>query len=414
MWMSVMVSSGFCAVCTIPGQGPRQRHVTGGIDSSGRAEEIGQGLRESIVKDLIRAHAGLLFAGVATFVMMGAGQALFGPALPVYGRSFSLTEGEAGLFVALLWVGCFLGVGLMYVWGAVIGPRHALAAMALGAGGLAASPVWGLTLAGGVVFGMGYGMATAVFNPRVMRAFGPTGPSMLSLLNATFGVGAIAAPLVFVWLGSDPAWSFGLVAVAILATWVFAGPAGRVGVAPLGEVKAFRPHWPILVFGMVAIGMEASLAGLGPTALIRAGIAEEQASKLLSAFFVVFLLARVGLIFIAHRVEPFLIFTAAVGSAAVFALGAVFLAPGPFFVAMGASTGVFFPGFYVTASGKMGEDIRVPPTIVASGLVGAISTPLILAPLSAVLGDRGFFLLVSGILVTVSLAALVSLRRMRV
>jgi MFS transporter, FHS family, glucose/mannose:H+ symporter len=366
------------------------------------------------VKDLIRAHAGLLFAGVATFVMMGAGQALFGPALPVYVRSFSLSEGEAGLFVALLWVGCFMGVGLMYRMGAVIGPRHALAAMALGAGGMAASPVWPLTLAGGVIFGAGYGMATAVFNPRVMRAFGSTGPSMLSLLNATFGVGAIAAPLVFVWLGSDPAWAFGLVAALLLATWVFSGPAGREGVAPQGEVKAFRPHWGILVFGSVAIGMEASLAGLGPTALIRTGIAEDRASELLSAFFVVFLLARVGLIFIAHRVQPFVLYTAAVGSAAIFALGAVFVAPGPFFVAMGASTGVFFPGFYVTAAGKMGEDIRVPPTIVASGLVGAISAPLILAPLSASLGERGFFVLVAGILVAVSLAALASLRRMRV
>ncbi len=366
------------------------------------------------MKDLIRAHAGLLFAGVATFVMMGAGQALFGPSLPVYVRDFSLTEGEAGLFVALLWVGCFLGVGLMYVHGASIGPRHALAAMALGVGGMAASPGWGLTLAGGVVFGIGYGMATAVFNPRVMRAFGVRGPSMLSLLNATFGVGAIAAPLAFVWLGSDPAWAFGAVAVALVAIWAFAGPAGREGVAPTGAVKAFRPHWPILGFGLVAIGMEASLAGLGPTALIRAGVAETRASELLSAFFVVFLLARAALIFIAHRVQPFVLYTASVVSAAVFALGAVFLSPSVFFVAMGASAGVFFPGFYVTAAGKMGEDIRVPPTIVASGLVGAITAPLILAPLGTGLGERGFFVLVAGILVAVSLAALLSLRRMKV
>lgn len=366
------------------------------------------------MNDLIRAHAGLLFAGVATFVMMGAGQALFGPALPVYVRDFSLSEGEAGLFVALLWGGCFLGVGLMYVHGARIGPRHTLVAMALGAGGMAASPLWGLTLVGGVVFGMGYGMATAVFNPRVMRAFGPTGPSMLSLLNATFGVGAIAAPLVFVWLGSDPARAFGVLAALLLGVWVLARPAGRAGVAPKGEVRPFRPHWGILGFGMVAIGIEVSLAGLGPTALIRTGIAEERASELLSAFFVVFLLARVGLIFIAHRVEPFVLFTCAVGSAAVFALGAVFLSPGLFFVAMGASTGVFFPGYYVTAAGKMGEDIRVPPTIVAAGLVGAIAAPLLLAPLSAGLGARGFFVLVAGILVALGVAGLVNLRRMRV
>lgn len=366
------------------------------------------------MKDLIRAHAGLLIAGVATFVMMGAGQALYGPALPVYVRDFSLTEGEAGLFVALLWVGCFLGVAVMYLKGALIGPRHTLVVMAAGTGIMAAGPNWWLTLAGGVLFGVGYGMATAVFNPRVMRAFGAAGPSMLSLLNATFGVGAIAAPLAFVWLGSDPAWAFGIVAVAILGIWVFAGPAGREAAAPAGEVKAFRPHWPILGFGLVAIGMEASLAGLGPTALIQAGVEEHLASQLLSAFFVVFLLARVALIFVAHRVEPFVLYTVAVGSAALFALGAVFVSPAYFFVAMGASAGVFFPGFYVTASCKMGEDLRVPPTIVASGLVGAICTPLILAPLSAQMGERGFFVLASVILVAVSLAALLSLRRMKV
>lgn len=366
------------------------------------------------MKDLIRAHAGLLFAGVATFVLMGAGQALFGPALPVYVRDFALTEGEAGLFVALLWVGCFVGVGFMFFRGALVGPRHTLAVMAAGTGLMALGVNWWVTLAGGVIFGMGYGMATAVFNPRVMRAFGAKGPSMLSLLNATFGVGAIAAPLVFVWLGSDPAWAFGIVALVLAAIWLGAGAAGREEVVQSGEVKAFRPHWPILGFGLVAIGMEASLAGLGPTALIRAGVAEETASQLLSAFFVVFLLARVALIFVAHRVEPFVLYTVAVGSAALFALGAVFVSPAYFFVAMGASAGVFFPGFYVTASGKMGEDIRVPPTIVASGLVGAICTPLILAPLSAAMGERGFFVLATGILVAVSLAAVLTLRRMKV
>jgi FHS family glucose/mannose:H+ symporter-like MFS transporter len=366
------------------------------------------------LKDLIRAHAGLLFAGVATFVMMGAGQALFGPALPVYVRDFALSEAEAGLFVALLWVGCFVGVGFMFFKGALVGPRHTLAVMAAGTGLMAASPNWWLTLAGGVVFGMGYGMATAVFNPRVMPAFGAKGPSMLSLLNATFGVGAIAAPLVFVWLGSDPAWAFGVVAVVLAAIWLGAGVAGRENVASQGEIKAFRPHWAILAFGALAIGMEASLAGLGPTALIQAGVEEDRASQLLSAFFVVFLLARVVLVFVAHRVQPFVLYTVAIGSAAVFAVGAVLVSPSVFFVAMGASAGVFFPGFYVTASGKMGEDLRVPPTIVASGLVGAICTPLILAPLSAGLGERGFFILAAGILITASAAALVSLSRMRV
>jgi MFS transporter, FHS family, glucose/mannose:H+ symporter len=366
------------------------------------------------LKDLIRANAGLLFAGVATFVMMGAGQSLYGPALPAFSRLFNVSVAEAGVLVSAHWVGCFIGVGFMYLKGGTVTPRHALAAMAIGAAGVAALAGWWATIAGAVVFGMGYGMSTAVFNPRVLRAFGSKGPSMLSLLNATFGVGAIAAPLIFVALGSDPRWSFGLTAMLAAVIWLFAGPAGRAGAAPAGEVRAFRPHVGILAFGAVAIGMEACLIGLGPTALIQAGIAEATAAELLSAFFVVFLLARVGLIFVAHRVEPFVLYTLAIVVAAVCALGSALVSPALFFVAMGAPAGLFFPGFYVTASGKMGEDLRVPPTIIASGLVGGIGAPLIVAPLMVGMGERGFFWLVAGVTVTLAVAALLSLRRMRV
>ncbi|MBL9045824.1 MAG: hypothetical protein JNK34_00695 [Tabrizicola sp.] len=237
---------------------------------------------------------------------------------------------------------------------------------------------------------------------------------MLSLLNATFGIGAIAAPLVFVWLGQSPALAFGVVAGLTALIWVFAGAAGRVEAAPAGPVKAFRPHWGILGFGLVAIGLEASLAGLGPTALIRAGVEESRAAELLSGFFVVFLLARTALVFVAHRVEPFHLYSGAVVSAAAFAIGAAFLSPSVFFVAMGASAGVFFPGYYVTASGKMGEDIRVPPTIVAAGLVGAITIPALLAPLVAQMGERGFFQIVAAVLLVLSGVALFSRRQMRV
>lgn len=366
------------------------------------------------MKDLIRAQAGLLFAGVATFVMMGAGQSLYGPALPAFSRVFAVSLAEAGMLVSAHWVGCFVGVGLMFLKGAHVTPRHALAVMAVGGGIIALLVSWPVTLAGAVIFGAGYGMSTAVFNPRVLRAFGTYGPSMLSMLNATFGVGAIAAPLIFVALGSDPGLSFGLTAAFAAAVWLVAGAAGRAPAAAAGEVKAFRPHWPIMAFGAVAIGLEACLIGLGPSALIRAGVAEATAAELLSAFFVVFLLARVVLVFFAHRIAPFLLYTLAVLATALFALGAVFLSPAIFFVAIGAPAGMFFPGFYVTASGKMGEDLRVPPTIIAAGLVGGIGGPLILAPLMERMGDLGFFQILAGVTLALSVAALLSLRGMRV
>jgi MFS transporter, FHS family, glucose/mannose:H+ symporter len=366
------------------------------------------------VKDLIRTHAGLLLAGVATFIMMGAGQSLYGPALPAFSRLFGVSLAEAGMLVSAHWVGCFLGVGLMYLRGGGITPRHALAAMALGAAGVAALAGWWATIVAAAVFGAGYGLSTAVFNPRMLHAFGTYGPSMLSMLNATFGVGAIAAPLIFVALGSDPRWSFGLTAALAAVIWLFAGPAGRVAAAPEGEVRTFRPHWGIMAFGAVAIGLEACLIGLGPSALIRAGVGEAQAAELLSAFFFVFLAARVMLIFVAHRVAPFLLFTVAMAVAALCALGTIIVSPAVFFVAMGAPAGLFFPGFYVTASGKMGADLRVPPTIIAAGLVGGIGAPLIVAPLMAGMGERGFFWLIAGVMLALTIAAALSMRRMRI
>jgi MFS transporter, FHS family, glucose/mannose:H+ symporter len=364
------------------------------------------------LRDLIRANAGLLFAGVATFVVMGAGQALYGPALPVFSRMFGVTLGTAGLLVSAHWVGCFVGVGIMFLYGARVMPRLVLLIMALGSVGLASLINWPVTILSGLVFGIGYGMATAVFNPRVLAVFGARGPSMLSLLNATFGVGAIAAPLVFVAMASDPRWAFGLTAAGCAVIAVFAGSTGKAPEAAAGQSKTFRPSWPILFFGMVSVGSEASLIGLGPAALIAAGISEPRAAELLSAFFVVFLAARVVLIFAANLVPPFLLLAGSLTIAGLLALGACFFPPAGFFVAMGAPTGLFFPGFYVTASARMGTDLRVPPTIIAAGLVGGIFAPLILAPLMDQMGPRGFFWVVAGIMLVVSAIGLLSSRAM--
>lgn len=365
------------------------------------------------MRELIRANAGLLVAGVATFIVMGAGQSLYGPALPVYSRAFGISTAAAGMLVSAHWVGCFVGVGYMFFRGASVTPRHALVMMALGSAGLAAMVSWSATLIAAVLFGIGYGMATAVFNPRVLVAFGARGPSMLSLLNATFGLGAIAAPLVFVALSSDPRWAFGLTAVLCAAIWVISGAAGAVPVSAGKATQPYRPQLGILAFGAVSVGCEASLIGLGPTALIAAGLGEERAATLLSAFFVVFLLSRVALIFAAHLIPPFLLLGGSLAVAGICALGAAIGPPGLFFVAMGAPAGLFFPAFYVSATARMGTDLRVPPTIIAAGLIGGIFSPLVIAPLMDPLGARGFFWLAAGLMLVTALLAASVARRMR-
>jgi fucose permease len=365
------------------------------------------------LRALIRTHAALLFAGVTTFTLMGAGQSLYGPALPAFAREFGLTVGQAGWLVSALWIGSATGVAVMFLLGRHVTPRHALGVMVIGAGIIAAGPGWIGTVIGSIIFGTGYGISTVVFNPRVLQAFGAKGPSMVSLLNAMFAVGAIVAPLGFVAIGSNPHLAFAAVAGICALIWVFAGTSGReaeVGTGRATQPYRFRPL--ILIFGTVCIGVEACLIGLGPTALIRAGATEVEAAQALSAFFVAFLIARSVLVFTAHLIPAFTIYTGAMVGAAAAALAATILPAVPFFVVMGAFSGLFFPGFFVTASRLMGDDPKVTPTIIAAGLVGGISSPVILGMLVDDMGDRGFFQIIAALTLLTAGAALVLLRRL--
>lgn len=361
---------------------------------------------------LIKTHFALLLTGIASFVLMGAGQSLYGPALPAFARDLGLTIAQAGWLVSAHWVGCILGVACMFLLGARITPRVALALMGVGAGCITLGLGWWGTVAGAIIFGAGYGCATVVFNPRVLVAFGDTGPSMLSLLNAVFSLGAIAAPLIFVAAGSQPALMFGMVAAGCAVVCLFAGAAGQVKVAVTKVMVPYRIHWGILGFGMVAIGIEACLIGLGPTALIKAGETEAQAAKLLSMFFVAFLAARIALVFAARYLPSFTIFVLAIGSAALAALGAALVSPAVFFVIIGLSAGLFFPSYYVTASRKMGTDSRIAPTIIAAGLVGGILSPVAMGALMQGLGQYGFFWIIAVLAGGTTLVALALMRQM--
>lgn len=364
------------------------------------------------MRSLFKTHSALLITGLISFIFMGAGQSLYGPALPTFARDLGLTATEAGWLVSAHWIGCIFGVAFMFRWGGMITPRVALGLMALGAGLIATTPGWWGTLGGAVMFGIGYGCATVVFNPRVLAAFGDKGPSMLSLLNAAFSLGAIAAPLVFVALGSSPALAFGVVAASCALICVFAGAAGKPVVTAALMPQPYCVHWGILGFGMVSVGLEACLIGLGPTALIQAGETEAAAAQLLSLFFVAFLVSRVVLVFAAQYLPSFTLYTASMVAASGAALVGAVISPAVSFVLIGISAGLFFPSFFVTAARKMGTDQRVPPTIVAAGLVGGILSPVLMTEIMGSLGKHGFFWVITVISGLTALVALAVQRRM--
>lgn len=354
----------------------------------------------------------LLIAGIATFVLMGAGQALYGPALPAFARSFDLTVAEAGWMVSAQWIGAAVGVGLMFAAAHLFGPRHALLKIAGGAVIIALTPYWAGALAGSLIFGIGYGIATVVFNPRILSEFGDRGPSMVSLVNAMFAAGAIVSPLVYVGIGSNPALAFGGLAVLALLIALLA-KVDKADAAAVTEnaTEPYRFAPLILTFGIIGIAIEATLIGLGPTALIRAGYSEVAAAQGLSVFFVVFLVARLVLVWLAHYFRPFSLFTAAMAIMAALALAGTVLPPMVFFAGMGISAGLFFPNFFVVATRAMGNNPKVTPTIVSAGLVGGISAPVVIGSLIEGLGDRGYFQIMAAIALPATLAALAVMRR---
>ena len=358
------------------------------------------------------AKTALLTAAVMGFFIVGCGMAIFGPALPVFAREFHLSTASAGWLVSTLWIGCLLGVGAMYFWSERLSAQPGMAVLAVGAAIMAVAPLWPVALAGALVFGFGYGAIAAQFNPRIMTAYGARGPSMLSLINAVFSLGAIAAPFGFVLMGGSPRPVFGAIAVLAVLAWVAAWKAGMTGVQRASAGKGFRLHWPILSLALLAIGIEASLAGLGPTALIRTGMDEVSAARLLSVFFIVALATRLVLIAVADRIPAFALFTFAALWAAGCSLLAIWVSPAVFFPAMGVSAGLFFQAEYVTASRKMGDDPRVPSIILGNGLLGAVISPLAYARLMDAFGNYGLFWLIAVVAAGIGAVSLVQYRTM--
>jgi FHS family glucose/mannose:H+ symporter-like MFS transporter len=359
-----------------------------------------------------KAKTTLLLSGLSSLFVVGAGSAIIGPALPVYEQAFHISTATSGLLVSTLWVGCLGGVLAMYFRGAQIAPRLPLALLVLGSALLALAPLWSLTLTGALIFGAGYGAIAALFNPRVLRAYDDKGASRVGMLNALYSFGAILAPYGFTLIGGDLRPVFWTISAVSAVTWIFSGRVGLTGLAVEAHGRGFRLHLPILGLALLAIGIEASLSGLGPTALIRSGVSEHAAALLLSLFFVAALATRIALVLTAHRFADFGIFVFAVIWAMLCALGAALFNPAFFFPPMGVAAGLFFQGEYVTATRKMGDDPRVSPVILAVGLIGAIGSPLVYAQFMDALGPHGFFWLIAGVAGVASLIALGSYRAM--
>ena len=154
----------------------------------------------------------LLATGFLAFVLIGALQAMYGPAFPALRERYGLGADVVGGIVSFHFLGSFITISSSGFLIRRLGYRRLLAAfsllMLLGSLGVALSENWTFTLAAAFLTGLGYGALDIGTNLLFARAFEARSAPALNVLNATFGVGAMLGPLFVGLFSPSVRWPF--------------------------------------------------------------------------------------------------------------------------------------------------------------------------------------------------------------
>jgi fucose permease len=197
---------------------------------------------------------------------------------------------------------------------------------------------------------------------------------------------------------------FAGIAICAAALIPVVQPSGK------GPVNVGLPAWRnrrslILFLLFASVLLEVGLFGFGPSALIALGTPEMAAARLASGFFVVFLMARLGLYWLTRWMPAQLLFLCGFVGIALCAVIAAAGWPALAYVLAGGCTGLTFPSFFVWGSTLLGRDPRIASLMLAAALFAVATGPLVLGLLLAQFGIGSLFM-VLGIIAAVAASAL--------
>jgi len=206
-----------------------------------------------------------------SFVVIGALQAAYGPAVPAMRDRFGISDGEVGLALSTHFVGALLGVLGTPALRRRVSNRmflaFALVAMIIGGLAFAAAPTWPVALAAALVGGVGFGWIDVGVNEMFLEAYGSDSTGMLNALHATFGIGAVLAPLLIGVL--PPGWyPVAFVACAALCAVALATLSGvhgrgssRRSAAQSQKLSVVRLTVLFGLFFALHVGVESGVGG---------------------------------------------------------------------------------------------------------------------------------------------------------
>ncbi|MET9969567.1 MFS transporter, partial [Streptomyces sp. NPDC006356] len=262
-------------------------------------------------------------ASCVGFVLIGALQALYGPAIPAFRGEFGLSPSAAGLGLSAHFVGGVAGVLLFDRLYGRVGNRRILGAsyllMAVGAAGFALAPNWPAALAMALLAGLGFGGIDYGLNQLFAVGFGHRSTAMLNILNAHFGIGAILGPALIGAVGSAhyPAVFLGFALANLPLLLCLRGvrdrapqPAEDTGESYGGQVLARSLGSVLAVFValyVLHVGIEAGVGGWEPTHLETVGYGAGFAATATSVYWLMmtvgrFLVAPIALRFSAQAI----------------------------------------------------------------------------------------------------------------
>ncbi|MDA2807114.1 MFS transporter [Nocardiopsis suaedae] len=329
-------------------------------------------------------------ASCAGFVLIGALQALYGPAIPGLRREFDLGPAAAGLGLSAHFVGGVAGVLLFDALHLRQGNRRVLAVsyllMAVGAAGFAWAPTWPAALAMALLAGLGFGGVDYGLNRLFTVGFGERSTAMLNVLNAHFGIGAILGPAVIGAVGADryPV-VFLAFAAANLPLLLFLRGVGDHAPAPPeaeaddARARARRRSLASVVAVFVAlyvlhVGIEAGVGGWEPTHLEAVGYTATAAATATSVYWLTMTVGRFLVAPLALRFTPQAIIGWSCAGMTVCLLAAAVPALAPFaYAGVGLFIAPIFPTGLTWLYKAAPQARRAGALVIAASMAGGVA-----------------------------------------
>jgi len=361
----------------------------------------------------------LIIAGFCAFLIIGIEQGVLGIFVAELGQLYDRDPEELGLFFALH------GVGSALVTGAALIPfieernhrRISIAAlcMATGAWLVSGPAAWPLKLVASVLLGIGFGGLSMSFNTLFVTRFSQHNASLLNVLNATYGLGAIAGPWILTrqWLDGQGIFTLIAIASALLAVLSITID-DRVPSRDQVTIEGARTGSiaPILSVAFLTLMIEAGLTYWVPSLLDAQGYGADVIADFMTTFFAWFVVIRLMAALTAAVFNTFIF--AVFGHAGVVitltlaATGQLSLADIGF---IGAFMGIIFPNAYAWMLNTSRGGTTTGAKIMLSAISGATAGPYVLGWVLPLFGTTAVLvtLLTAG-LVTIGLMSITQLR----